>query len=84
MAACRPILFSCKASNNPVEEAKCGITVKPSDPKKMADAIYEIFNMSDTKRLECGFAARRYVENNHNFTLLAERLAYCLKYCIET
>lgn len=78
MAAGRPIVFSCKASNNPVEEAKAGTTVPPANPKQLADAMLSMAAMPAAERLQMGQNGREYVENHHDFRSLAERLARIL------
>ena len=75
MAAGRPIIFCCNASNNPVEAAEAGLTVKPDDPTVLAKAIEELVSLPLEKRYQMGQRARRYVELNHSFTSLAEKLA---------
>jgi glycosyltransferase involved in cell wall biosynthesis len=78
LAAARPILFSCDAANNPVAEAQAGITVMPRQPQALAEAILKVSRLSTDERNRMGRAGRQYVENNHSFELLAQRLANTL------
>lgn len=78
MAAGRPILFACNASNNPVAEAGAGITVKPNDPEALKNAILQISAAPSFERAEMGERARQYVELNHDFRNLAGKLAAVL------
>jgi glycosyltransferase involved in cell wall biosynthesis len=75
LAAGRPIIFSCDASNNPVAEANAGLTVPPGQPKALANAILQVAELSAEARHVMGKAGREYVEQNHRFDLLAKRLA---------
>lgn len=75
LAAGRPIVFACAASNNPVAEAGAGLTVPASDPPALADAIARLIAMPERARIEMGRAGRRYVQVNHDYARLAERLA---------
>jgi glycosyltransferase involved in cell wall biosynthesis len=75
MAAGKPIIFSCNASNNPVAEAKAGLTVPPGQPEALANAIFQVAALSTEARHVMGKAGRAYVEQNHRFDLLAKRFA---------
>lgn len=75
LAAARPIIFSCDASNNPVEDAQSGITVPPGCPQKLAEAIFHFSGMSLQERQKMGRNGRAYVEKNHGFSQLAKKLA---------
>jgi glycosyltransferase involved in cell wall biosynthesis len=75
MAAGLPIIFCCNASNNPIEDAEAGLTVVPDDPIALAKAIEELVSIPHEKRCQMGQRARRYVELNHDFNSLAEKLA---------
>ena len=84
MAGERPIIFSCDAANNPVADAQAGLTVPPGQPQELADAIMQIANTPLTERQRMGQAGRAYVEQNHGFDQLAQRLAQTLNaVCIE-
>lgn len=79
MAAGRPILFCCDAANNPVMEARAGITVEPDTPESLARAIVALGALSFEERAEMGLAARKYVELNHSFQVLGERFDQLLR-----
>jgi glycosyltransferase involved in cell wall biosynthesis len=73
MAAAKPVVFSVDSSNNPVQETNCGKTVPPCDPVALSQAILQIYNMPEKERMEMGFRGRRYVEQHHDWTILAKR-----------
>lgn len=73
MAAAKPIIFSVNASNNPVEEAKCGISVPSCNPKDIAQAILHLYSLTEEERREMGLRGKSYVEKNHNWYILADR-----------
>jgi glycosyltransferase involved in cell wall biosynthesis len=79
MAAGKPIIFSAAASNNPVEEAQCGLTVSPEAPIAFAGAVIDLYNMSPEKRKTMGQRGREYVEKHHAIPMLAERLIRCIE-----
>lgn len=81
MAAARPIIFCCNATNNPVKEAKAGLTVPPGDPAALAKAIEQLTQMPNATLTNMGMAARGYVEQNHSFELLSKKLVAILDRC---
>ena len=82
LASARPIIMASAAANNPINDAKAGITVSPGDPEKMAVAIQQLFNSSADERQRMGRAGRRYVELHHGFDQLATRLASTMNDCL--
>ncbi len=78
MALGRPVLISVNASNNPIEEASCGITVEPGNPELLADGIIQLASLPLAERLRMGRAGRKYVETHHDYRLLAGELASAL------
>jgi len=74
LATARPVIFSVNSPNNPVEEAQAGITVPPENPLTLAQAIKELFYMSQEERWEMGLRGREYVEKHHSFSRLADKL----------
>ena len=78
LAAARPIIFCCNASNNPVEEAGAGVTVPAGDPAAIASAIRTIVHLAPAQRAEMGLAGRAYVEEHHAFSSLAVKFASTL------
>lgn len=78
LAGGRPIVFCCKSSNNPIEDAQAGVTVSPGEPVALADAIEKLVAMPIAERLAMGRAGRAYVEKNHGFDSLATRFSNML------
>ncbi len=70
----RPIIFSCRSFNNPVEEARAGISVPPGDPDALARAIVELRDMPLEQRERMGINGRRYALEHHDLAKLAGRL----------
>jgi glycosyltransferase involved in cell wall biosynthesis len=83
LASGKPVLFACHAVNNVVDEARSGLSVPPGDPTALADAIIELYLMSPEKRAEMGRNGRIYVERNHDYAVLAQRLASLLQECVD-
>jgi len=79
MAAARPTIFAGNSHNNPIAEADAGITVAPEDPRAIATAVSALAAMSSDEKFSMGLRARRYVEEHHNFAMLANRLEQVLQ-----
>ncbi len=79
MAAARPTIFAAESHNNPIAEASAGITVAPEDPRAIARAVQALAAMSTDERWAMGLRARRYIEEHHDFTVLARRLELVLQ-----
>jgi glycosyltransferase involved in cell wall biosynthesis len=72
----KPIIQSIDSANDIVKEANAGISVKPENPKEIADAILKIFKMSEFERNELGKNGRAYVEKYHSYEQLAKQYEY--------
>lgn len=78
MIAARPVIFAVDAPNNPVKEARCGLTVPPRDPNALAQAIIKLYQMPKKEREAMGQRGRAYVEEHHDIRKLAQRLEQTL------
>jgi glycosyltransferase involved in cell wall biosynthesis len=83
LAAARPIIFSAKASNNPVDEARAGITVPPNSPEEFSKAVLKLKNMTKEELREMGKRGFDYVKENHSIEKLSVKLEELLKKTIE-
>lgn len=78
MAAARPIVFCCRAANNPVADAGAGVTVAPGDTQALATAMAELTKLPPDKRASMGQSGREYVRRNHDYRVLAAKFAETL------
>lgn len=78
MLSGRPIVQSCDASNDLVRDAQCGITVPPEDPAAYADAIRQLSLLPQSERLRLGENGRRFVEQHHDYPIIASRFIAAL------
>jgi glycosyltransferase involved in cell wall biosynthesis len=78
LAAARPIIMASGAANNPVADAKAGLTVAPGDREALAQAILQIAVTPLEERNRMGRSGRDYVVQNHGFAQLSARLASVL------
>jgi len=73
MMAGKPIIQAIKAGNNLVEEADCGLFAEPEDPEAISGAIIRLKDMTVEQRKKMGDNGRKYVVNNHSYTILTEK-----------
>lgn len=74
-----PVLFACRSGNDPVQEAKAGLSLPPDDPNALAAAMTTLAGMSTSARRRMGMAGRRYVKQHHDIDRMAARLADYLR-----
>lgn len=73
MAAGRPILKAINSGNDPVLEASAGLTVAPENPRAIADGLRQLAGLPVSERERMGSNGRRWVRENHDFSILADR-----------
>jgi len=73
-AAMRPVLLAGNPGNNIVQEAECGITVPAGNPQALAEAVIHLADLPQEMRCAMARRGRTYVEQHHDFEVLAERL----------
>lgn len=74
LAAGKPLILAGKPANNPVEDAHCGLTVPPRDPKALAEAVIKVYQMPPEERVAMGRRGREYAQKHHDIRKLAEKL----------
>lgn len=74
MAAGRPIIFAVKSRNNPIEEAKAGISILPGDAEKMALACEKMASLSSEERVRMGNNGMQYVRNNFDIKIISQKM----------
>jgi glycosyltransferase involved in cell wall biosynthesis len=73
MMAAKPIINAIDAGNDPVSESGCGITVDPDNPEAVAAAIKRISEKSSDERYRIGRNGNKYVRENNDYSVLAQR-----------
>lgn len=79
MMAGHPIVNAIEASNDPVSENNCGITVEAENPAAIAEAILKIYHLSPEERLIMGKRGHEYVLANHTYPALAIKFIEALE-----
>lgn len=75
LLAARPVIFACASANNPVEEAKAGVSAPPDDPEALAGAVLRLMETPESARTAMGLRGRAWVREHHDMRALARRLA---------
>ncbi|NPV70690.1 MAG: glycosyltransferase family 4 protein [Firmicutes bacterium] len=83
MASARPVIFSGNTPYDIVRSAGCGFSVPAEDAAGLAEAIEAFLQLPKAERIEMGLRGRRYVEENHNFSILASKLEQLLREVLE-
>ncbi len=74
MACGVPILWAVNSNDCPVLEGECGLAVPAENPERMAEAAVRFARMQVDQRKEMGLKGLVYVKNNHDNTILGQRL----------
>jgi len=74
LASGKPIIFSSSAVNNPIDEAKAGITIPPNNPQALTKTIVRLYDMPKEEKQEMGKRGREYVKKYHNIPMLVDKL----------
>lgn len=79
MMASKPILYSVEASNDPVSDAKCGISIKAEDEDEVVNALNKFMSLSEEELKTMGNNGEEFVVKNHKYDVLAEKFLNALK-----
>ena len=73
MMAGRTILHSVDAGNDPVADARCGLTVPPQDAQAVARGILALFMLEAAEREAAGARGRAYAMANLSYPVLGRQ-----------
>jgi glycosyltransferase involved in cell wall biosynthesis len=79
LAAGKPVILAGHPANDVVGEAGCGLSVPPANPDALADAIIRIYEAGPEERQVMGARGRGYVQQHHDYSVLANRLVGILQ-----
>jgi glycosyltransferase involved in cell wall biosynthesis len=79
MMARVPIIYAIEASNDPVAEAGCGVTVPAENPQALANSICELAYLSPNLRRAMGEKGRIYALAHHTYDVLANNFLEAVK-----
>lgn len=70
----RPVIFGVDTPFNPVEKYNAGITIKPSDPDALAQAMFKLSCMSKKQLHDMGKRGKDFVLKEHHMDKLTDKL----------
>lgn len=73
LLAAKPVLYAVEASNDPVRDAGCGISVPVGDSAAIARAVRRLMETGEAGRRELGRRGQAYVLKNHEYEALAAK-----------
>ncbi|WP_294373438.1 glycosyltransferase family 4 protein [uncultured Clostridium sp.] len=79
MMASLPVIYAVEASNDPVSDCKCGISVPAENPDAVVEAVMKIKSLSEEEKTKMGQNGKEYVLNNHMYEGLADKFLNALK-----
>ncbi len=62
-----------------IKESSAGIVCPPDDPKKLSEAVFQMYNMPDEKRKQMGANGRKYFETFFESKMLTDKLETWMK-----
>lgn len=75
----KPVIFAVNTPYNPIDEANAGLSISPSNPEALADAIYKLSLYSQQDLMMMGQRGQAFVEKHHNIAYLATLLENLLQ-----
>lgn len=79
MMAQKPVLHAVTAGNDPILDAKCGISIESENPPLLTDAIIKISEFPKSKLDKMAKNGKEYVTKNHDYKILAEKFITAIK-----
>lgn len=74
----KPIIHSFSGRGDLVEEAKAGISIEAENSTAIANAILDLYSMSDIEREKMGIRGKQFVIDNLTYEKLADKLEQVL------
>jgi len=78
MMAAKPVIFAIDAPNDPVAEARCGVSIPPEDAGAVARAVLRLAALPERERRAMGERGRAYLLSHNEYGVLAEKFAEVL------
>lgn len=79
LAMARPVIFGVDTPFNPIEKYHAGVSITPSDPKALAEAMIYLSKLPVAALTQMGLNGRAFVFEKHHIAKLTDRLETLLK-----
>lgn len=70
----KPIIHAFSGKGDVVQQANAGITIEAEDPQAIADAVIQLYKLSDFERSVLGNNGHQYVLQHLEYKMIAEKL----------
>ena len=70
----KPIIHAFSGKGDVVQQANAGITIEAEDPQAIADAVIQLYELSDFERSVLGNNGHQYVLQHLEYKMIAEKL----------
>lgn len=74
-----PVIFACKAGNDPVGDYSCGASADPNSPEDIASVIFRLMALDTGERLEMGRRGHKAVLEQYTYEKLAGNILQGLR-----
>lgn len=79
MMAAKPVLWSCRASNDIVSDAKCGYTVPPNDINRLANSLLQLHSCDEHALSDMGQRGQHYILTRYTYPILSKKFIEVLQ-----
>lgn len=79
MMAGRPVLQAIDASNDPVTESGCGLTIEAESSEAIKDGILKLMDTTEKERVEMGKKGHKFASENFDYKVLAKTFLSALQ-----
>ncbi len=74
-----PVIFACKAGNDPVGDYNCGFSADPNSPEEIASVISRLMSLGESELLEMGRRGHKAVLEHYTYEKLAMNMLQGLR-----
>ncbi|HVB56308.1 MAG TPA: glycosyltransferase family 4 protein [Candidatus Acidoferrales bacterium] len=78
MSSGRPVIYAVNSRNNPIEEARAGVSIPSENPRALADSVLRVLSLTPAARIQMGQNGLKYLLKHHDIRILAEQLEQVL------
>jgi glycosyltransferase involved in cell wall biosynthesis len=75
----KPVIFGFEFKDNIINEAKCGFTIEPENPKAIANTIKKLISLPEKEISDMKKNGKEYAIRNHDYRIIAKRFLEVIK-----
>jgi glycosyltransferase involved in cell wall biosynthesis len=73
MYSAKPIIYAIDSVGSLVQDANCGLSIGSDNSDALANAVLNMYNLSESGRKVLGENGKKFVLENHNYAVLAQK-----------